>query len=268
MKALNTLLQQVPGVWLGNERPSGPRPVLSSGHRVLDAVLPGGGWPLGSLTEVLQKHEGQHEWRLLLPAVVQAAQRAQVLLIGAPHWPCLPLLATLGLPSHRLTCVRVDALPQRLWSAEQALRCPDVAALLVWLPNARPEALRRLHLAAQVCCPSGAADTSGPLLVVMRPWEAGQASSPAPLRLSLEGVGSGQQGLSVQILKRPGPPLAQCLALTGDLPVLHLLPSQQPGVASAPSATPLQGHNVHLFPSRHAMDRLRSRPQPRHASGH
>jgi len=102
MRALNTLLQQVPGVWLGDERPSGPRPVLPSGHSVLDAVLPGGGWPLGSLTEVLQKQEGQHEWRLLLPAVVRAAQRAQVLLVGAPHWPCLPLLATLGSPTaHR-----------------------------------------------------------------------------------------------------------------------------------------------------------------------
>lgn len=264
MSALNTLLQQVPGIWLGDERPTGPRPVLSTGSTALDAVLPGGGWPLGVLTELLQKHEGQHEWRLLMPAVLQAAQRGQVLLIGTPHWPCLPLLVTLGLPSQRLTCVRTDALPQRLWSAEQALRCPDVAALLVWLPQARPEALRRLHLAAQACCPEVATDTNAPWLVVMRPWESSQTASPAPLRLALEGRESGLEGLSVRVLKRPGPPLAHGLSVAGHLPVLDLLPPhlQPPAGTTVPITPAPVGNNIHPFPNRHVVDCLRSRPQP------
>lgn len=266
MKALNALLHQVPGLWLGDERPTAMRPVLSSGSAALDAVLPGGGWPLGSLTEVLQPHEGQHEWRLLLPAVVRAARRAQVLLIGAPHWPCLPLLGSLGLPSQRLTCVQTESLSQRLWSAEQALRCPDVAAILVWLPQARPEALRRLHLAAQACCPDGAADGTGPLLVAMRPSQASQASSPAPLRLTLEGRGTGSAGLSVHVLKRPGPPLANAITVVGDLPVLHLLPAPEPEAVTAPPAAAPWGRNVHPFPARHAVDRLRPRADPHRAA--
>ena len=30
--------------------------VLASGHAALDAELPGGGWPVGALIEVLQAH--------------------------------------------------------------------------------------------------------------------------------------------------------------------------------------------------------------------
>ena len=43
--------------------------VLSSGFAALDAELPGGGWPAGSLTELLLGSPGLGEWRLLAPVL-------------------------------------------------------------------------------------------------------------------------------------------------------------------------------------------------------
>jgi protein ImuA len=50
--------------------------VLASGHAALDAQLPGGGWPVGALTELLLPHPGVGELRLLAPALA-ALQRQQ-----------------------------------------------------------------------------------------------------------------------------------------------------------------------------------------------
>ena len=53
--------------------------VLPTGHALLDAELPGGGWPVGALCEILQTHSAQSEWRLLMPALVAAQQGAKPL---------------------------------------------------------------------------------------------------------------------------------------------------------------------------------------------
>ena len=45
--------------------------VVPTGHAPLDAQLPGGGWPVGSLVEILQAQPGRHAWQLLLPALSQ-----------------------------------------------------------------------------------------------------------------------------------------------------------------------------------------------------
>ena len=72
--------------------------VLPSGHPLLDAQLPGGGWPVGSMVEVLQPRREQHVWQLLLPALVQAANRqaGPVVLVGAPCEPFGPSLRAQG----------------------------------------------------------------------------------------------------------------------------------------------------------------------------
>ena len=49
----------------------------------------------------------------------------------------------------RLLCVRAEKPAARLWAAEQALRCAEVAAVLAWLPQAKSAELRRLQMAAQ-----------------------------------------------------------------------------------------------------------------------
>lgn len=178
---------------------------LSSGHVELDAQLPGGGWPVGALCEILQSVHHQNEWRLLLPALRTLTQK--IVLVGAPFAPFGPGLAGQGLDVRHLLWIQADALPQRLWVAEQALRCTGVAAVLAWLPQVRAHALRsdhlrRLHLAAQA---------QSKLLWVLREATAQAESSPAVLRLLLT---QGQDdALAVDVLKRRGPPLASTLHL-------------------------------------------------------
>lgn len=187
-----------------------PAGVVATGHALLDAELPGGGWPVGALCEILQSHSAQSEWRLLSPALC-AAQRplarpgaaSWVVLIGPPHVPFGPALAALGLDVGRLLWVKAQASTERLWSAEQALHCAGVAAVLAWLPQVQAASLRRLQVTAQ---------THAKLLFVVRPASAQHESSPALLRLLL-GQGGGD-ALCLQILKRRGPPLAQTLVLS------------------------------------------------------
>lgn len=175
---------------------------MPSGHPLLDRYLPGGGWPLGSMVEVLQQRAEQHVWQLLLPGLAQAIvrQAGPVVLVGAPYEPFGPSLQAQGLPPQRLLCVRAEKPAARLWAAEQALRCAEVAAVLAWLPQARSAELRRLQMAAQ---------QQGRLLFVFRGMDARHDASPARLRLSVDGVDT----LAVHILKRRGPPIETALPL-------------------------------------------------------
>lgn len=176
--------------------------VLPTGHAALDAQLPGGGWPVGSLIEVLQERAAPHVWQLLLPGLAQLVrqQAGPVVLVNAPLEPFGPSLAAQGLPGERLLRVQADKHSARLWAAEQALRCADVAALLAWLPQAKSAELRRLHLAAQ---------QHNRLLFVFRGMRSRHDASPARLRLLAEGV----ETLQLTIVKRRGPPLETPLAL-------------------------------------------------------
>jgi protein ImuA len=188
---------------------------LSSGHAALDAQLPGGGWPVGALCEILQAAHHQNEWRLLLPALRTLTQ--SIVLVGAPYAPFGPGLAGQGLDVRHLLWVQADALSQRLWVAEQALRCTGVAAVLVWLPQVRAHALRtehlrRLHLAAQA---------QSKLLWVLREATAQAESSPAVLRLLV--TQTPEDALAVDVLKRRGPPLANTLHLPARHAVLGAL---------------------------------------------
>ena len=100
-----------------------------------------------------------------------------------------------------------DRLTDRLWAAEQALRCTDVQAVLVWLEKAASLALRRLHTLAQA---------HSRLLFVCRPQAADQEASPAPLRLRLQwssAIPGAAAVLQVEVLKRRGPPLSAPLLL-------------------------------------------------------
>lgn len=220
-----------------------PGSVLPTGHALLDAELPGGGWPVGALCEILQSHSAQSEWRLLLPALVAAQQGAKrmvasgqrglpsatatVVLIGPPHVPFGPALAAQGLVVQHLVWVKAQTSAERLWATEQALRCEAVAAVLAWLPQAQAMPLRRLHMAAQA---------HSKLLFVMRPVQAQRESSPALLRLMLLGADAGGKVvgqadahtdlhapdvLHLQVLKRRGPPLTRSLVVQSKSPTHH-----------------------------------------------
>jgi protein ImuA len=195
-------------VWQADALASAPGRVLATGDAVLNAHLPGGGWPLGALSEILQPPGVHNEWRLLLPALARSGTGA-VVLVGAPHTPFGPSLGAQGLLPQRLLWVApqagAKAGAQRLWATEQALRCADVDAVLAWLVQVKPEQLRRLQMAA------GEYDK---LLFVLRPEQAQDESSPAVLRLWAAPSPNGTDTLEVRVLKRRGPPMDQSVHLS------------------------------------------------------
>ena len=52
-------------LWRGSSLVATTDPTLPSGFASLDAELPGGGWPLRAVTELLTPQPGVLEWRLL-----------------------------------------------------------------------------------------------------------------------------------------------------------------------------------------------------------
>lgn len=226
---------------------------VATGHAALDAQLPGGGWPVGAISEILQAQSGENDWRLVLPALTRLKRMAPgpVVLVGAPHVPFGPGLATQGLDARGLLWLDTAASAARLWAAEQALRCAAVAAVLAWLPQVRAEQLRRLQIAAHA---------HGKLLFVMRPAQARAESSPAVLRLlvsnppmavQIAGVAASTDALLVQILKRRGPPLDQLLELPARPARLAALLAMHRGQANA-------GHRLagaQPVPARHSWQR-------------
>ncbi len=204
--ALDALERRYPGLWragqLGHLGRVGSVPVLDTGHAALSAELPGGGWPVGALTELLLADPGVGELRLLRPALraLTAAQR-RLALVGPPYLPNAMCMAEWGLPAHQLFWVRPPAGADRaaaqadvLWAAEQVLRSQAFGGVMVWLPTARPEALRRLQVLAQ----AGDAVTW-----VCRPASVLRESSPAVLRLLLSPLPG--NALSITFHKRRGP---------------------------------------------------------------
>lgn len=193
---------QLPHVWRGRELAQAQERTLSTGHALLDAQLPGEGWPLANLIEILQ-HEAQHHvWQLVGPGLSASMKESggPAVLVNAPFQPFGPSLRAQGIVPEQLLCVAADKVSTTLWSAEQALRCADVSAVLAWLPQARSEDLRRLQLYAQA---------GEKLLFVFRPVRCRGQSSPARLRLLVQGV----DRMEVSILKRRGPPLLHPLEL-------------------------------------------------------
>lgn len=211
-------------LWRADALSASAQPVLASGHAALDAVLPGGGWPVGGLCEVLQPPGQCCEWRLLLPTLARSGSGA-VVLVGPQLPPFAPAWAAQGVAVQRLVWLALDGctVAQRLWAAEQALRAAGVDAVLLFLPGpAQPEQaaqLRRLHLASV---------QQGCLFFALRTHSARQQASAAVLRLALAlGQPPGEQAadppLWVEVFKRRGPPLTQAVPLqarTGPVAVV------------------------------------------------
>jgi hypothetical protein len=222
MAALEELLRQHP-VWLGGAPQLGV-PAVPTGHAVLDAELPGGGWPSGALTEILGSREGIGELQLVLPALAALTWAGKrVVWLAPPYLPYAPALAAAGVNLEHLAVIRAPGRRDALWAAEQALRAGCCHALLGWFRKAAYDDLRRLAVAAEA---------SSAWVALFRPLQAAAESSPACLRLALEADG---EGLAVKILKRRGAPLTRPLRLPVKRPVhaLGRTPFPVPAAASA-----------------------------------
>ena len=183
----------IPGLWRGLDLARPPRPGFATGFALLDAELPGGGWPAGALTEVLHADTGIGELRLFfhdLKALTGAG--APVFLLDPPWIPYAPALANAGIALPRLTIVRPRRPQDALWACEQILKGLGEGALVAWPHGLKNQDARRLQLAVE----------GKPVLaVLMRPLSAATEQTPAALRIALEAA---PDRLVLRILKRRG----------------------------------------------------------------
>jgi hypothetical protein len=193
-------------VWRGKGA-SIARAVIPTGFRELDGYLPGGGWPLGAITEVFVDSYGIGELKLLMPALaaltkVDSARPPKwVAWIAPPFVPYAPALQQHGVNIDRLLMIHPTAgNKSRLWAIEQVVRSGSSAGVLAWVAAAEDVMLRRLQLAAE---------DQGCWVLLFRPGSARQRRSPAALRILLSQVSAqASTATRVQIFKcrggRPG----------------------------------------------------------------
>ena len=193
--ALEQLLQTSPQVWTA--RHVAAVRTRDTGIARLNSLLPGHGWPLSSLIELLPKAEGIGEMQLVLPVLKQLSQEARdIVFVRPPHLPYPPALAKAGLPLNRIVLIDTESDEDARWVAEQTLRQGMAGAVLMWIDCAKDIALRRLQLAAR---------EGDALAFLYRSPNIRIAASPAAVRMTLLRTPHGWQ---IELLKvqggRPG----------------------------------------------------------------
>lgn len=181
------------GVWRASEQDSANVRTSCTGYDPLNEWLPGAGWPLGNLIEILTDAPGSGELGLIAPALVQLPTKRPIVLLNPPGVPNTASWQQWQIASERLWWLAPKTLSDSWWSAETVLRSQAFAALLAWIDPIDDHALRRLHSCAQ---------SSQTLVFVFRPQTAAQHFSPCPLRLLLKPDPDG--ALSVTLLKSKG----------------------------------------------------------------
>ena len=201
MNPLTTLLSH-PSIWRGDQLGRVSVPSLATGFAALDAELPGAGWPVAALTEILPEREGIGEMRILVHAMVNLSARGRwIAWIAPPYIPYAPALQAAHVDLSRVLRVDTRSLRETLWAMELALRDNSCGAVIAWPDKISYPDLRRLQLAAA---------GSQALAILFRPPHVSAESSPAALRLHLE---TRQGDLAVRILKRRGNALARLIVL-------------------------------------------------------
>ena len=204
-------------------------PTLSTGHAALDRCLPGGGWSLGSITELLTSAPGSGELSVLLPVLAELTTTGQWVMMLDPPWvPYPPAMRGHGVALERLMLIRTRTADESLWACEQALRNVRGGAILAWHEAPAFARLRRLQLAARA---------GHKLAFLFRDMAAAGKASPAALRLKVDGDGNTTR---VTVLKCRGqrPPQPVALRRSPLLPgACRLSPAREPGAAPVPETS-------------------------------
>jgi len=159
---------------------------IPTGFPELDALLPGGGWPLGALTEILTNLEGIGALRLVIPALAHLSRIEKWLTWIAPlHIPYAPALAAHGVDLTKVLIVQGTISPRvGLWAMEQSLRSGACGAVLAWPTRIDWRELRRLQLAAEIGLSWG---------LIFRSHATAHEASPAALRIALTPSGTSME---------------------------------------------------------------------------
>jgi hypothetical protein len=190
---IDQLLETTPGLWQGRRFSRGQRS-LPTGHARLDARLPGAGWPLGAVTELISGAPGLGELSLLLPVLATLGEQGQWVVLVSPPWIPYPAsLQAQGIRLERLLLIRTRDERESLWACEQALRSGRGGAVLAWPESIDFARLRRLQLAAEA---------NAKLAFLFRPENALRETSPAALRLLMEA--GPRQETAVRVIKCRG----------------------------------------------------------------
>jgi cell division inhibitor SulA len=175
-------------------RAAGDAGTVPTGYSELDALLPGGGWPRGAVTEIGVARQSVGALRLLLPVLAQLSHEDRWLCwVAPPHVPSSPALVTAGIDVSRVLLVHPGARQDGLWAVEQSLRVGTCGAVLAWPTVDDPGVIHRLQLAAR------AGDCLG---FMFRPLQFATRPSAAALRIRLDAHSDGN--LSVSLLRRRG----------------------------------------------------------------
>lgn len=120
-----------------------------TGFAALDAKLPGGGWPVGALSEIVHERAGVGELGIVAPLLARLTQAGRwIAFVAPPFTPYAPALAQAGIELSRILVVEPPERAQCAWAAEQLLRA-GAGAVLAWSKAADLQTLRRLQLAAE-----------------------------------------------------------------------------------------------------------------------
>jgi protein ImuA len=170
LRALAQRIQEIEG-----NVPSRRQPPLSLGIGPVDALLPNGCLPAGSLVELLSTADGAGAWTLsLLMAKHVCGEWKVLVLVDGERCFYPPGAAQLGIDLERSLVVRPRTRRDCLLATNQALRCRGVGAVVGWHDQLRTLDARRLQAAAEA---------GGGVGFVLRPAQALQAPSFANLRL-------------------------------------------------------------------------------------
>jgi cell division inhibitor SulA len=228
--ALHSIAASLPHpVWRADALGSSTAVAVPTGYADLDAELPGGGWPTAGLADLLFAQQGAGEFRLLAPVLQSLTQSGQkIIVLAPPHILSAPALEQMGVNLRQVLILEPTRPADSLWAAEQVLRSGCTGAMLAWLPQAQPDHLRRLQVAAAGC--------EG-LAFIYRPASFQSQPSPAPLRLRCEAGPYGD--LIVDIVKRRGPAAAASIVLPPVFPPLlvRALNKARAGVSQPAEAT-------------------------------
>lgn len=165
--------------------------VLRTGLAPVDALLPGGGFPLGQVVE-LWGEAASGRTRLAFRAVAEAHRALRLAAwVDGPGALYPPALPPLGVRLDQLLVVRTQEPRQLAWSALQLLRSGAFAVVGLDLTHTRvhlspPESRRLVEAAAR----------SGGLLLLLTPAEA-----PADGTLRLRVCAEGPAGLRLEVVR-------------------------------------------------------------------
>lgn len=180
-------------------------PLIASGFRELDSAI-GGGWPTGSLVEILTMGGGLGISNLLLPVLATLTQAGKAIAwIPGDDQPYPPTLRQAGIELSRILITSSQDHHQRLWAAEQCLRSSACGAVVLTETRTITDPmLRRLKLAASA---------SDAIMFLLRSESVAEQPSPASVRIRVRSAAFALKQREITILKGAHPPRSLVLDL-------------------------------------------------------